>query len=82
MTEFIETPLTPEQIAEREAWEAGAFDREVALVNQQRQSAYVQESDPLNFKWQETGLEADKKAWLDKKAEIKERYPDPVKDTK
>lgn len=79
MTEIIEVELTPEQIAEREAWEAGAYDREVAEVERNRQAAYQAESDPLNFKWQETQDPADRQAWLDKKDEIKARYPDPVK---
>lgn len=82
MTEFIEIPLTPEQIAEREAWAAGAYQREVVEVANLRRSAYVLESDPLNFKWQETQLDVDRVAWLAKKDEIKARYPDPVQETK
>ena len=71
-------PLTPEEIAEREAWAAGEYERELATVAAFRQSAYQQESDPLNFKWQISGLDEDRAAWLAKREEIKARYPDPV----
>lgn len=76
----IEIPVTDETIAEWAEWEAGAYDRKVAEVDRNRQAAYQAESDPLNFKWQETQDPADRQAWLDKKDEIKARYPDPVKD--
>ncbi len=39
-----------------------------------RQSAYVQEADPLFFKWQRG--EVEQQVWLDKVQEIKYRYPD------
>lgn len=71
--------LTPELIAYQEAWEAGAYQREVDEITQLRRNAYQLEADPLNFKWQETGLDIDRVAWLEKKDEIKARYPDPVK---
>lgn len=75
----VETPLTPEQVAEIVAWDAGAYQRDYDAVTFQRQAAYVAESDPLNFTWQETGLDIDRVAWLEKKDEIKARYPYPVK---
>lgn len=77
MTEIIERKLTPEEIAERKEWEAGQYERDVALVNQQRLSAYQQESDPIFFEFQRG--EATEQAWKDKIAEIQERYPYPVK---
>jgi len=77
MTEIIQIPLTPEQIAEREAWEAAAPERAKEAVDIARRNAYAAEADPLNFKWQETQLEEDRVAWLEKKNEIKERYPNP-----
>lgn len=45
------------------------------LTNEEkRQLAYVEESDPLFFKWQAgTGT---KEEWLAKREEIKQRYPD------
>ena len=77
MTEIIYRDLTPEEIAEREAWEATKHDRAYAETQQQRQSAYQQEADPLFFKWQAgEGTEAE---WLAKRAEIAERYPYPEK---
>lgn len=42
-------------------------------INQQRQSAYQTESDPLFFKYQRG--EATEQEWLDKVAEIKARFP-------
>lgn len=42
-------------------------------INQQRQSAYQTESDPLFFKYQRG--EATEQDWLDKVAEIKTRFP-------
>lgn len=78
MTEIIEREMTAEEIAEREAWAAGQYERELALITEQRQSAYQRESDPLNFKWQISGLDEDRAAWLAKRDEIKARYPDPT----
>ncbi|MFZ3441136.1 hypothetical protein L2D37_25690 [Vibrio harveyi] len=48
-------------------------DRVVAL----RQSAYKQESDPLYMEWQYDQTAESEKAWRDKVAEIKARYPLP-----
>ena len=53
-------------IALQAEWDARA-------INQQRQSAYQAESDPVFFEWQE-GV-ATKEDWLAKKQEIKERFP-------
>lgn len=78
MTEIIEREPTAEEIAEREAWAAGQFERDLEAVTEQRQQAYQRESDPLNFKWQISGLDEDRAAWLAKREEIKTRYPDPV----
>lgn len=60
----------------------GAYLRELEAVAQQRREAYTLESDPLNFKYQETELPEDKAAWLAKKAEIQARYPEPQEPTK
>lgn len=57
----------------------GAYMRELEACNESRRNAYTLESDPLFFKYQETLEEADRTAWLNKKAEIRERYPEPVK---
>lgn len=79
MTKIIEIELTAEQIAERDAWEAGAYDRELAAVEEARQAAYQQEADPIFFQSQRG--KKTKQEWLDKIAEIDARLPYPVKDT-
>ncbi|MBN2864080.1 MAG: hypothetical protein JXN62_13015 [Bacteroidales bacterium] len=51
--------------------------RETALFNEQqegsRKAAYMAEADPLFFDYQKGEIE--KEIWLDKVAEIKERFP-------
>lgn len=61
------TPLSAEEIAQIQA------DR-AEQTRQQRQAAYQQEADPLFFKWQRG--EATQQEWLEKIAEIKQRYPE------
>lgn len=78
MTEIIEREMTAEESAERSVYEAGQHERDLIAVAEERQSAYQRESDPLNFKWQISGLDEDRAAWLAKRDEIKARYPDPV----
>jgi hypothetical protein len=82
MTEFIETPLTPEQIAERETWAAGAYDREVESVKQARHSAYTAAggSDAIYLKYQRG--EATEQEWLDAVQAINDAHPYPVKEGK
>lgn len=80
MTEIIEREPTAEEIAETEEWEAGAYDRAVAEVEQQRKLAYVAESDPLFFKYQRSEDGITKAAWLAKVDEIRDRYPLPVQE--
>lgn len=46
---------------------------ELQQVNRKRQSAYQAESDPLFFKYQ--AGEATEQDWLDKRNEIKVRFP-------
>ena len=61
----------------KEECEAGIIalqaEWDAKLIDQQRQSAYQAESDPVFFEWQE-GV-ATKEDWLAKKQEIKERFP-------
>jgi hypothetical protein len=47
----------------------------VAQVQQLRHTAYIAEADPLFFKWHRG--EGTEQAWLDKVAEIRNRYPEP-----
>ena len=77
MTKIIDKELTPEEIAEREAWEAGTYDREYKEVQRQRQQAYRDEADHLFF-YAERG-KGQKQAWIDKVAEIDARLPYPEK---
>lgn len=81
MTEIIERGLTPEETAEREAYDApeAVYEREYKDVQRQRQQAYRDEADPLFFK-SERG-KASRKEWEAKIAEIDARfpYPDPPK---
>ena len=78
MTEDIYRDPTDEEIAEREAYEAGAHDRAVAEVERERMSAYQLEADPLFFQWQ--AGEGTEEAWKAKRVEIRERYPYPEQD--
>lgn len=77
MSESIYREPTDEEIAEAAAWDAGAYDREVAAVEASRQGAYMIEADPLFFQWQ--AGEGTEEAWKAKRAEIRERYPYPEK---
>lgn len=79
-TIIIERPMTPEEIAEREAWEAGAYDREYAQVTQTRQAQYAQLSDPIFMQYQRG--EATQQEWLDAVQAVKDANPYPVKEGK
>ena len=77
MTQIIEREQTPEEIAESEAWNAGAFDREKRTVEEQRKAAYAAESDYLRdyYLRGENGVTLED--WKAKVDEIRERYPYP-----
>lgn len=79
MTDNTERELTPEEIAEREAWEAGAYDREVEAVKAARHAAYIAPdgSDALFMKYQRAEDGITKQAWLDRVAEINAAHPYP-----
>ena len=82
MTEIIEKELTPEEIAEREAWNSpqAVYERELAEVERLRNAAYSHPdtgSDVLVIKATlgEDGVTiADAQA---RKAEIRAMYPKP-----
>lgn len=78
MTEIIERESTPEEIAEREAWEASEYDRNIADVSLARHAAYTAPngSDAIFMKYQRD--EATKEEWLAAKAAIDEALPYPV----
>jgi len=72
-----ESPKPTKAALEKQVPDA-QYKLELGTVQEQRRQAYVIESDPLAFKYQETELAEDKAAWLAKKAEIQARYPEPV----
>ena len=76
MTEIIYRELTAEEIAEREAWEAGAHDRAMENVRLARQSAYQMTSDSLFFKFQ--AGEGTEQEWLDARQQVVDAYPYPA----
>lgn len=76
MTEIIIVELTLEQIAEREDWEAGAYQREYDAVTVARQAGYQQTSDPIFMQYQRG--EATEQEWLDAVEAVKAANPYPV----
>ena len=77
MTEIIYRELTAEEVAEREAWDAGAHDRATEDVRRSRQNAYQQTADPLFFKFQ--AGESTKEEWLDARQQVVDDNPYPAK---
>lgn len=71
--------LTPEEIAEREANEASAFQREYDAVTARRQFFYQRDSDPIFMQYQRG--EATEQEWLDAVQAVKDANPYPVKET-
>lgn len=82
MTKFIKTPLTDDQIAEREAWLAGQYDRDIEQVKLARHAAYTAPggSDAVLAKYLRD--EATKQEWLDAVQAINDANPYPVKEGK
>ena len=77
MTEIIYRELTADEVAEREAWAAGAHDRAMEDVRKARQNAYQQTADPLFFKFQ--AGEATEQEWLTARQEVVDANPYPAK---
>ena len=75
MTEIYIRELTDEEIAEREAYEAGAYERELAQVQETRRQAYIRDADPLFFGYQRG--ENTEQEWLDAVQAVKDAYPYP-----
>lgn len=78
MVEIITGELTELEIAEREAYEAGAYDRAVAQVEQTRQAQYQQHADPIMAQYLRG--EATKEEWLAAVQKVKDDNPYPVQD--
>lgn len=84
MSEETEVPIihsepSAEQLAEWEAYNAGAYAREIESVKTQRHAAYTAPdgSDVLFMKYQRREDGVTKQAWLDRVAEINALYPYP-----
>ena len=76
MVEGVEPPTKKELDNYWEAHQAEIrIDQELKRITRQRRNAYRNEADPLFLKWQRN--EATEQEWLDKIAEIKERFPKP-----
>ena len=56
-------------------WDELKKQAELQRVENNRRNAYRNEADPLFLKWQRN--QATEQEWLDKIAEIKERFPKP-----
>jgi hypothetical protein len=70
---YLEEDLLEEGIPQSE------IDKEKTKhVQAERQEAYKVEADPLYMEWQYDQTLESEKAWRDKVAEIKARYPLPV----
>jgi len=68
--EITQVPFTSEEVIE---YEKNAVAAKIENAEKQRAEAYRNESDPLFFKWQRG--ESTQQEWLDKVAEIKQRFP-------
>lgn len=79
MTEIIIVELTEEQVAEREAWAAGAYDREYAAVEEARLQGYQRTSDPIMAQFLRG--EKTEQEWLDAVEAVKLANPYPEKPT-
>ena len=75
MSNFIETPLSEDEIEYRESYAAGAYDREYAQVEESRRQAYIRDADPLFFGYQRG--ENTEQEWLDAVQAVKDAFPYP-----
>jgi DUF2075 family protein len=57
--------------------ESAMAEANLSAIKDTRRLAYVDESDPLYMEWQYDQTSEKEKAWRDKVAEIKARYPLP-----
>ena len=70
---FDHIPDTAELIATFPNYETALAEYTSLLNKEARTNAYKQESDPIFFKWQRG--EATQQEWLDKIADILQRFP-------
>lgn len=78
MTDYIVKELTEDEIAVREAYEAGTFQRAYDAVTETRQQQYAKQSDPIFMQYQRG--EATEQEWLDAVQAVKDANPYPVKE--
>lgn len=76
MVDAIVREENAEEKAEREAWAAGAYQREYDAVTETRQQQYNKLSDPIFMQYQRG--EATEQAWLDAVEAVKVANPYPV----
>lgn len=72
---IIDNPLSPEELAERDAWDASAYEREFASVEEARLLGYQKTADPIMAQWLRG--EKTEQEWLDAVQEVKDKYPYP-----
>lgn len=75
--EVFTRDMTSEEIAERDAYEAGAYQREYDAVTETRQQQYNKLSDPIFMQYQRG--ETTEQVWLDAVQAVKDANPYPVK---
>lgn len=80
----VEAPLTEDSIKNlktmfpHDVVDSAVDIAKVEAVKTLRKTAYKTDSDPLYMEWQYDSTPEKEKAWRDKVAEIKARYPHPT----
>jgi len=77
MVEIIDEELPEDEVAARQAWIAGAYERDYAEVGDARRQAYIREADPLFFGYQRG--ENTEQEWLEAVQAVKDANPYPQK---
>jgi hypothetical protein len=75
LTWLSDTPKPSKKTLD-DAWPQVKYDREYAAVQQARQTAYQQTTDPIFFDWQRG--EATEQDWHDAVQAVKDAHPYPV----
>ena len=78
MTEIIKLAVDEQIALEQKEWAAGAYDRELAQVEEVRRQAYIRDADPLFFGYQRG--ENTEQDWLDAVQAVKDAHPYPEAD--
>jgi len=75
MAKVIETDLEAEVIKTQQEYTAGAYNRELAQVQETRRQAYIRDADPLFFGYQRG--ENTEQEWLEAVQAVKYAHPYP-----